>query len=72
MYLKQFFAEIYDIDFYGGDWMFGPNYFCQNRACNLVYDILEFTRLFKPMNIEDVRFAIKSLLGFRKTYEQLT
>lgn len=63
-------ASVYDIDFYGGDWMFGPNYFCMNRICYLPHEVNSLTLHFRPKSLSDVKFLVKTFQGYKQTFEE--
>lgn len=70
IFLDQFMASVYDIDFYGGDWMFGPNYFCMNRICYLPHEVNSLTLHFRPKSLSDVKFLVKTFQGYKQTFEE--
>ncbi|XP_048584057.1 uncharacterized protein LOC5511190 [Nematostella vectensis] len=53
-YLKHVFGQPYDVNFYAGDWMLGPNLFCWQPICYLGYDVYNALYYFKPFNLSDV------------------
>lgn len=65
-------GEVYDIDFYGGDWMFGPNYFCLNMICRLPRGIQMFMTHFKMKTEKDIVKVIEIFLAYKKTFQQYT
>ena len=55
-YLKHVFGQPYDVNYYAGDWMMGPNLFCWQEICNLGYAVYNGLGLYhKPYNASDVR-----------------
>ena len=68
--LQQLISQNYDLDFYSGTWMFGPNYFCTDRLCKLSTDLNTFTYFFKPETMEDIEFVVKTFYGYKKSFQQ--
>ena len=54
-YLKHVFGQTYDLDYYAGDWMMGPNHFCWQPLCDVGKDIFYHLDYYKPTNIEDLK-----------------
>ena len=61
-YLKHVFGQPYDVNYYAGDWMMGPNLFCWQEICNLGYAVYNGLGLYhKPYNASDVRLIERKL-----------
>jgi len=64
-YLQSNFGSPYDENYYAGDWMMGPNYFCWQPICYIGSDLgAHFnTRSygFQPKSVDDVEFVIESI-----------
>ena len=61
-YLQHVFGQPYDVNYYAGDWMMGPNLFCWQEICNhgrAVYNGIG--RHHKPFNAEDVKLIESKL-----------
>lgn len=54
-YLQHTFGQPYDVNYYAGDWMFGPNQFCWQPVCSIGRDIYFHLDYFKPENLEGLR-----------------
>lgn len=54
-YLKQVFGQPYDVNYYSGEWMLGPDLFCYRQICNLGYGVFHVTRHLKPKSLNDVQ-----------------
>ena len=55
-YLQHVFGQPYDVNYYAGDWMMGPNLFCWQPICYHGYDIYNGIGLYhKPFNASDVK-----------------
>ena len=53
-YLKTIFGQPFDMNFYAGDWMMGPTFYCQQPICNIGKDLKAMLESLKPENLEDV------------------
>lgn len=64
-YLKHIFGQPYDVNYYAGDWMMGPNLFCWQPICYHGYDFYNGMIYHKPFNAADVKL-IKAKLETHK------
>ena len=54
-YLQHMFGQPYDVNYYAGDWMMGPNLFCWQEICYHGYGVHNGLGLrHKPYNASDV------------------
>ncbi|XP_078369460.1 uncharacterized protein LOC144653347 isoform X2 [Oculina patagonica] len=54
-YLQHVFGQPYDVNYYAGDWMMGPNLFCWQPICSHGYGVYNGLGLYhKPYNVSDV------------------
>ena len=54
-YLQHIFGQPYDVNYYTGDWMLGPNLFCWQEICSHGYGIYNGIGLHhQPHNLSDV------------------
>ncbi len=64
-YLQSNFGSPYDENYYAGDWMMGPNYFCWQPICYIGNDLAAHfgngTKQFQPKTVGDVEFVINSI-----------
>ena len=60
-YLKHVFGQPYDVNYYAGDWMLGPNLFCWQPVCNQGHDIHNALPHLKPKDLADVENLRKKL-----------
>ena len=62
-YLQSNFGSPYDENYYAGDWMMGPNYFCWQPICYIGSDLRSHfnTKSFQPKTVSDVEFVIDSI-----------
>lgn len=57
--------------YYEGTWMLGPDYLCNHISCDIGTHLKTVARRFKPTSVEEISLAIKWIMGFRDTFEQL-
>lgn len=73
-YLQSNFGSPYDENYYAGDWMMGPNYFCWQPICSVGSDIkVHFNTKsygFQPKSVDDVEFVIESIKKHGKSVLQ--
>lgn len=65
-YLQHVFGQPYDVNYYAGDWMMGPNLFCWQPVCYHGYDLYNGIGLYhKPYNASDVELIKTKLEGHK-------
>ena len=65
-YLKTTFGQPFDMNFYAGDWMMGPTFYCSKQPiCDVGKDLQGMLKNLKPENLEDVSM-IESKLQVHK------
>ena len=73
-YLQSNFGSPYDENYYAGDWMMGPNYFCWQPICYIGSDLgAHFNTKsygFQPQTVDDVEFVIESIRKHGKSVIQ--
>ena len=61
-YLQHMFGQPYDVNYYAGDWMMGPNLFCWQEICAHGYGVYNgIGRYHKPYNASDVKLIESKL-----------
>ena len=65
-YLKTVFGHPFDMNFYAGDWMMGPTFYCQQPICNVGKDLQGMLESLKPENLEDVALMEGKLKNHRE------
>ena len=61
-YLQHMFGQPYDVNYYAGDWMMGPNLFCWQEICGHGYGVYNgIGRHHKPYNADDVKLIESKL-----------
>ena len=68
-YLKQVFGLPYDVNYYSGEWMLGPDLFCYRQICYLGYGVFHMMRHLKPKRLSDVRDIESKLKTHKKAVE---
>lgn len=69
-FLNSFMALMYDIDFYGGDWMLGPNVFCINIICHQEKSFKSVLTSTPLATKDDINFIIDTCHRYKKTWKQ--
>lgn len=69
-FLQHVFGSPYDVNFYAGDWMMGPNYFCWQPICQISYGINAFAWNVKPRTYADVQHVIDKIMKHKETLER--
>lgn len=54
-FLKRVFGQPYDVNYYSGEWMLGPDLFCYRAICSLGYGVYHATGHLKPKTLNDVK-----------------
>lgn len=70
LFLKQIFGTPYEVNYYTGDWMLGPDSFCYSLVCYVNYDIYGSLLYHKPSNLQDVELIKTKLLANKMAVEQ--
>ena len=61
-YVQHIFGQPYDVNYYAGDWMLGPNLFCWQEICYHGYGVYNgLGRHHKPYNTGDVKLIEQKL-----------
>lgn len=65
-YLKTVFGQPFDMNYYAGDWMMGPTFYCKQPICDVGKHLQEMLKKLKPKTLED----IEMIEGKLKTYKE--
>lgn len=66
-YLKTVFGQPFDMNFYAGDWMLGPTFYCSKQPiCEVGKHLEEMLKRLKPQNLEDVTLIENKLKDHKK------
>lgn len=69
-YLYSIFGKPYDENYYAGDWMMGPNYFCWQQICSIYVELGHLSdRVYYPKSVEDVERVMEVIKKFKTTIE---
>ena len=61
-FLQHVFGQPYDVNYYAGDWMMGPNLFCWQEICEHGHGVYNgIGRHHKPYNTDDVKLIESKL-----------
>ena len=69
-FLRHVFDSPFDINYYAGDWMMGPNYFCWQPICYVPYDINSFAWQVKPRSYQDLQLVIDTIMKHKDTFDR--
>ena len=71
-YLKHNFATPFDGDYYGGDFLLGPNVFCYQPICRVGSALGSALGAFKPSNFADVKDLMERLAEVKAAFAKYT
>lgn len=71
-YLRHVFGQPYDGNYYAGDWMLGPNFFCWQQICYIGREMSDHLAAFAPRNISDIEVIHGILKAYNKSITQYT
>lgn len=69
-FLQHAFDSPFDVNYYAGDWMMGPNYFCWQPICYVTYDINSFAWHVKPRSYQDLQLVIDTIMKHKDTFDR--
>ena len=70
-YLQHMFGQPYDVNYYAGDWMMGPNLFCWQEICGHGYGVYNgIGGHHKPYNADDVKLIESKLKTHKEGFLQ--
>ena len=65
-YLKTVFGQPFDMNYYAGDWMMGPTFYCKQPICNVGKHLRDMLKSLKPKTLQ----CVNTLKNKLKTYKQ--
>ena len=68
--LNNFGWAPYGQNYYGGDWMFGPDFFCWQPICTVLLDFGAVIHHFKPHNASDLKKLDQLFNQVNHTFER--
>lgn len=60
-YLKTVFGQPFDMNYYAGDWMMGPTFYCKQPICDVGKHLQEMLKKLKPKTPEDIELIESKL-----------
>ena len=69
-YLRHVFGQPYDGNYYAGDWMLGPNFFCWQPICSIGREMSDHLASFAPRNTSDMEIIRGILEAYGKSINQ--
>ena len=69
-YLQHVFGTPYDVNYYAGDFLLGPNLWCWQPLCGVPYEIETSLNYFKPNNTKDLENLQSKLAEIKETFVQ--
>lgn len=69
-YLRHVFGQPYDGNYYAGDWMLGPNFFCWQPICTIGNEMADHLAAFVPRNTSDMEVIRNILEAYKKSINQ--
>ncbi|KAK3726833.1 hypothetical protein QZH41_005371, partial [Actinostola sp. cb2023] len=70
LYLQQVFGKPFEVNYYTGDWMLGPDSFCYSLICYMGYEFDSAMKYHKPDSLKDVELLKAKLMSHKKSLEQ--
>lgn len=65
-YLKTVFGQPFDMNYYAGDWMMGPTFYCKQPICDVGKHLQEMLKKLKPKTLEDIELIEIKLKTHKK------
>ena len=69
-YLQHVFGNPYDVNYYTGDFLMGPNLWCWQPLCDTSYEIQYSLYHFKPNTTKDLENLRMKLIEIKETFFQ--
>ena len=69
-YLQHVFGTPYDVNYYAGDFLMGPNLWCWQPLCDTPFEMKKSLYHFKPNSTEDLENLLSKLAGIKETFVQ--
>lgn len=70
LFLKYNFGSVYEGNFYNGDFMLGPNFFCASPICEMGRDFKAVLPFLKPSSVDEVSYLEDKLKEFNTSIDQ--
>lgn len=69
-YLQHVFGNPFDVNYYAGDFLMGPNLWCWQPLCDTPYEIKKSLQYFQPNTTKDLENLQGKLAEIKKTFVQ--
>ena len=69
-YLQHIFGTPYDVNYYAGDFLMGPNLWCWQPLCDVTHEIKYSLYHFKPNTTKDLETLQEKLAEIKETFVQ--
>ncbi|XP_028399408.1 uncharacterized protein LOC114522845 [Dendronephthya gigantea] len=69
-YLQHSFGNPYDENYYNGDWMMGPNFFCWQPFCIIHSQLMSYGYFKVPTSYKDVEDTIAMIMKHKTAIER--
>ena len=69
-YLQHVFGTPYDVNYYAGDFLMGPNLWCWQPLCETPSEIKKSLCHFKPNSTRDLENLLSKLVEIKETFAQ--
>ena len=69
-YLQHNFGLPYDENYYNGDWMMGPNYFCWQPFCNIHIQLYSYGFLKTPSSYKELEDTIEMIMKHKTSIDR--
>lgn len=69
-YLQHNFGLPYDENYYNGDWMMGPNYFCWQPFCNIHIQLYAYGFLKTPSSYKELEDTIEMIMKHKTSIDR--
>ena len=69
-FLQFTFASPYDVNYYAGDFLMGPNLFCWQPICDISRQVHYALRYYMPKEVEDLDVLKDKMALFNETFEK--
>lgn len=70
LYLQQVFGRPFEVNYYTGDWMLGPDSFCYSAICYMGYELYNAMLYHVPKNLKDVDLVKSKLMSHKEALVQ--
>ena len=69
-FLQHTFGSPFDENYYNGDWMMGPNFFCRQPFCSIHIQLYSYGYLKQPTSYKDLEDTITMVMKHKTSIER--